>query len=150
MSKYLATYKEMMKQNPIYFAVALLPCARLWVWLANTLIIPDTNVYHTWAEDNKYGKPEKHYKALLNKYLNTASKIKRANALFRKQMQNEYDFFATSWADHIVSFAGLSFFSFNWFVLYLNSKYKYVSIIAVKSLQNTHHLFTRIIFLWFR
>lgn len=96
MSKYLTTYTEVMKKDPIYFAVALLPCSRLWVWLANTLIIPDTNVYYTWAEDNKHGNPEKHYKALLNKYLNTENKIKRANDLFRKQMQNEHDFFDTS------------------------------------------------------
>lgn len=103
MDKYLANYAEVMKKDPIYFAVALLPCSRLWVWLANTLNIPKTNVYYTWKEDNKDGNIEKHYKALLNKYLDTKKKINRANDLFRKQMQNEHDFFATSWADHIVN-----------------------------------------------
>ncbi|XP_053506824.1 uncharacterized protein LOC128623697 isoform X2 [Ictalurus furcatus] len=96
MKKYLATYSKTMKKDPIYFAVALLPCARLWVWLANNLNISNTNVYFTWKEDNKDGHPEKHYKALLNKYLNTHTKKKYAKDLFQKQMQNEHDFFATS------------------------------------------------------
>lgn len=96
MNKYLATYAAVMKKDPVYFAVALLPCARLWVWLANTLDIPNTSVYYTWKEDNKNGHPEKHYKELLNKYLNTKDKINSANALFRKQMQNEHDFFDSS------------------------------------------------------
>ncbi|KAF4079704.1 hypothetical protein AMELA_G00181260 [Ameiurus melas] len=96
MKKYLTTYIETMEKDPIYFAVALLPCARLWVWLANNLNISKTNVYFTWKEDNKDGHPEKHYKALLNKYLNTTQTIKYAKDLFQKQMQNEHDFFATS------------------------------------------------------
>lgn len=97
MKKYLATYSEVMEEkDPIYFAVALLPCARLWVWLANNLKISKTNVYFTWKEDNKDGHPETHYKALLNKYLNTKQAIKYAKDLFQKQMQNEHDFFATS------------------------------------------------------
>ncbi len=43
------------------------------------------------------GHPEKHYKALLNKYLNTPEKVAKANAVFRAQMQNEHDFFFSSW-----------------------------------------------------
>ncbi|XP_060759634.1 uncharacterized protein LOC132870100 [Neoarius graeffei] len=96
MKKYLANYTKVMKKDPIYFAVALLPCSRLWVWLANELDIPETNVYYKWKVDNMSGNPEKHYKALLNKYLKTSAKIKTATALFRMQMQNEHDFFATS------------------------------------------------------
>ncbi|XP_034168967.2 uncharacterized protein LOC117599464 [Pangasianodon hypophthalmus] len=96
MKKYLETYSAVMKKDPIYFAVALLPCSRLWVWLANNLNIPETNAYYTWKVDNTGGDPEKDYKALLNKYLDTNEKINTANTLFRKQMQNEHDFFATS------------------------------------------------------
>ncbi|XP_027006972.2 uncharacterized protein LOC113645525 [Tachysurus fulvidraco] len=96
MVKYLASYRAAMTKEPIHFGVALLPCARLWVWLANNADIPETNVYYTWKVDNMGGHPEKHYKALLNKYLTTTEQISNATALFRMQMQNEYDFFATS------------------------------------------------------
>ncbi|KAL7827993.1 hypothetical protein AOLI_G00311450 [Acnodon oligacanthus] len=97
MKKYLSDYRAAMKANDgIYFAVALLPCSRLWVWLANNLDIPNTNAYYTWKTENMNGHPEKHYKALLNNHLNTAKKVQKANAIFRVQMQNEHDFFATS------------------------------------------------------
>ncbi|XP_056311095.1 uncharacterized protein LOC130222569 [Danio aesculapii] len=96
MRNYLSSYRKLMLEEPIYFAVGLLPCVRLWVWLANNLNIPPTNAYFTWKVDNMGGHPEKHYKALLNKYLNTADKVAKANAVFREQMQNEHDFFSTS------------------------------------------------------
>ncbi|XP_051977065.1 uncharacterized protein si:ch1073-67j19.1 isoform X1 [Xyrauchen texanus] len=96
MKKYLSFYRELMKGDPLYFAVGLLPCSRLWVWLANNLNIPPTNAYYTWMSENKNGHPEKHYKALLNKYLNTPEKVVKANTVFRTQMQNEHDFFFTS------------------------------------------------------
>ncbi|XP_067247011.1 uncharacterized protein teni.1 [Chanodichthys erythropterus] len=96
MSKYLSFYRRLEKEDPLYFAVGLLPCARLWVWLANNLSIPPTNAYYTWKKDNMDGHPEKHYKALLNKYLDTPDKKAKANTIFRIQMQNEHDFFSTS------------------------------------------------------
>ncbi|XP_072530078.1 uncharacterized protein teni.1 [Salminus brasiliensis] len=98
MKKYLSHYQEVIKKekDPIYFTVALLPCSRLWLWLANNLDIPKTNAYYTWKEGNMGGHPEKHYKAILNKYLNTEKKVQKANIIFRMQMQNEHDFFASS------------------------------------------------------
>ncbi|XP_056605086.1 uncharacterized protein LOC130421297 isoform X1 [Triplophysa dalaica] len=96
MRKYLLYYGSLMLGDPLYFAVGLLPCSRLWVWLANNLNIPPTNAYYTWKTDNINGNPEKHYKALLNKYLNTTDKVAKANTVFRNQMQNEHDFFFTS------------------------------------------------------
>ncbi|TSP90494.1 hypothetical protein Baya_11046 [Bagarius yarrelli] len=96
MKKYLANYRAVMVKDPIYFAVALLPCSRLWAWLADNLRINNTNVYYSWKIDNMGGNHEKHYKVLLNKYLNTTVKVNNAKTLFRMQMQNEHDFFATS------------------------------------------------------
>ncbi|KAM9850699.1 uncharacterized protein ACBR49_006055 [Aulostomus maculatus] len=97
MEKYLADYKEVMeKEEPIYFAVALLPCARLWLWLANQLKETCCNAYYTWKKDNMYGHPEKHYKALLNKYLTKPEQIKKATEIFQRQMKNEHDFFESS------------------------------------------------------
>ncbi|XP_048013315.1 uncharacterized protein si:ch1073-67j19.1 [Megalobrama amblycephala] len=96
MSKYLSFYRRLEREDPLYFAVGLLPCSRLWVWLANNLSTPPTNAYYTWKKDNMDSHPEKHYKALLNKYLNTQKKVAKANFIFRTQMQNEHDFFSTS------------------------------------------------------
>ncbi|XP_035384286.1 uncharacterized protein si:ch1073-67j19.1 [Electrophorus electricus] len=98
MKKYLADYREVMQteRDPLYFAVALLPCSRLWLWLANKLDIPSSNAYYTWKKENMEGHPEKHYKAMLNKYLNTSEKVQKASNIFKMQMQNEHDFFGSS------------------------------------------------------
>ncbi|XP_050963038.1 uncharacterized protein LOC127163733 [Labeo rohita] len=97
MRKYLAYYRNLMdNEESLYFTVGLLPCSRLWVWLGNTLNIPPTNAYYTWKVGNMGGHPEKHYKALLNKYLDTTEKVAKANGIFRAQMQNEHDFFLSS------------------------------------------------------
>ncbi|XP_016390901.1 uncharacterized protein LOC107725978 [Sinocyclocheilus rhinocerous] len=97
MKKYLSFYRNLMDNDePLYFAVGLLPCSRLWVWLADNLNIPSTNAYYTWKVGNMGGHPEKHYKALLNNYLNTPEKVAKANAVFRAQIQNEHDFFFSS------------------------------------------------------
>ncbi|XP_035987197.1 uncharacterized protein LOC105918442 [Fundulus heteroclitus] len=94
---YLKTYQSVMdKDKPIMFAVSLLPCSRLWVWLAKKLNISDKNAYWTWKKSNMGGHPEKHYKALLNKYLTTKDDIKRAKEIFQDQMMNEYNFFKES------------------------------------------------------
>ncbi|RXN25708.1 phytanoyl- peroxisomal [Labeo rohita] len=58
MRKYLSFYRNLMdSEEPIYFAVGLLPCYRLWVWLGNTLNTPPTNAYYTWKVENM-GKKE--------------------------------------------------------------------------------------------
>ncbi|KAK9977115.1 hypothetical protein ABG768_018936 [Culter alburnus] len=95
MFKYLSVYREL-KKDPLYFAVALLPCARLWTWLAKNIETPSNNAYYTWKVENMDGHPEKHYKELLNKHLDTLEKVEKANDIFRIQMQNEHDFFNSS------------------------------------------------------
>ncbi len=97
MRKYLSFYKKLMhNEKPLYFAVGLLPCSRLWGWLADNLNIPPTNAYYTWKEGNMGDNSEKHYRSLLNKYLYTPEKVAKANDVFRAQMQNEHDFFLSS------------------------------------------------------
>ncbi|XP_043093600.1 uncharacterized protein si:ch1073-67j19.1 [Puntigrus tetrazona] len=97
MKQYLSYYRHlMMNEDPLYFAVGLLPCSRLWLWLADNLSTPPTNAYYTWKVENMEGNPEKHYKALLNKHLNTTAKVQKANVVFRAQMQHERDFFYSS------------------------------------------------------
>ncbi|KAK9976678.1 hypothetical protein ABG768_021883 [Culter alburnus] len=96
MMKYLSFYRNLMKDDPVYFAVGLLPCERLWGWLAENLNTPPTTAYYFGKVENMGGHPEKHYRALLNKYLNTPKKVGKANAVFCAQMQNEHDFFFSS------------------------------------------------------
>ncbi|XP_041935026.1 uncharacterized protein LOC121697539 [Alosa sapidissima] len=97
MRKYLSDYETIMNtKEPIYFAVSLLPCSRLWSWLANQVNMTQTNAYFGWKKDNMGGNHEKHYKELLNKHLNTINKVLEAYRIFRMQMQNEHDFFASS------------------------------------------------------
>ncbi|KAK9975716.1 hypothetical protein ABG768_020953 [Culter alburnus] len=89
MSKYLSFYRRLEKEDPLYFAVGLLPCVRLWHTSNQCL-------YYTWKKDNMDGHPEEDYRDLLNKYLDTPDKKAKANTIFRTQMQNEHDFFSTS------------------------------------------------------
>ncbi|MEQ2176204.1 hypothetical protein GOODEAATRI_025671, partial [Goodea atripinnis] len=97
MEKYLADYKAIMeKEKPIFFAVSLLPCSRLWLWIANQLKENYCNAYFIWKKNNMHGNPEKHYKDLLNKYLKKPDQITWANEIFRQQMQNEQTFFSAS------------------------------------------------------
>ncbi|XP_036453224.1 uncharacterized protein LOC118826371 [Colossoma macropomum] len=95
--KYLDTYREVMTESdPIYFVVALLPCPRVWSWMAQNLQIPEDSAHYIRKSDNEGGQSEKYYKPILNKYLNTAEKVQKASDIFRRQMQNEHDFFYTS------------------------------------------------------
>ncbi len=139
MRKYLSFYKKLMhNEKPLYFAVGLLPCSRLWGWLADNLNIPPTNAYYTWKEENMGSHPEKHYKALLNKYLYKRKKVAKANAVFRAQMQNEHDFFLSSWERRVAKSLlferlNIRFFFFYidgciWFhiLLLINMQYKYL------------------------
>ncbi|XP_028254851.1 uncharacterized protein LOC114431500 [Parambassis ranga] len=95
--KYLSDYKGIMEeQDPIFFAVALLPCERLWLWLANQLVETGCNAYFTWKQANINGHPEDHYRNLLDANLTTPEQKAQAEKVFRSQMQNEHDFFASS------------------------------------------------------
>jgi len=97
MVKYLSAYKTIMeKEEPIYAAVSLLPCSRLWLWLANKLPIGYGNAYFIWKKNNMHGDPAKHYRKLLDDNLKTNDQKKKANEIFRQQMQNEHDFFAAA------------------------------------------------------
>uniref|UniRef100_A0A3P9B268 Thiaminase I, tandem duplicate 1 n=1 Tax=Maylandia zebra TaxID=106582 RepID=A0A3P9B268_9CICH len=87
---------SIINQPLIRFAVALLPCSRLWLWLANQLNENCCSAYFTWKMSNMCGHPEQHYKALLNKYLTTPEQKELANKLFRQQMDNKHDVCASS------------------------------------------------------
>ncbi|XP_061593480.1 uncharacterized protein LOC133458029 isoform X2 [Cololabis saira] len=100
MEKYLSDYKDIMeREEPIYSAVSLLPCARLWIWLASKLEEKKQNAYFTWKNNNMQGHPEKEYRKLLDDHLKTPQQVELAHKIFRRQMQNEHDFFAASFQE---------------------------------------------------
>uniref|UniRef100_A0A8C7Y144 Thiaminase I, tandem duplicate 1 n=1 Tax=Oryzias sinensis TaxID=183150 RepID=A0A8C7Y144_9TELE len=95
--KYIDDYREIMeKEEPIYFAVGLYPCARLWPFLANELKMDETNLYYKWKKDNMGGHYEENYKDLLNKHLQSEEEIERADKVFNQQILNEREFFKAS------------------------------------------------------
>ncbi|XP_011472088.2 uncharacterized protein LOC105353881 [Oryzias latipes] len=95
--KYIDDYREIMeKEEPIYFAVGMYPCARLWPFIATELKMDKTNPFYKWKESNMCSHPEKHYKDLLNKYLQSEEEIERADKVFKQQILNEGEFFKAS------------------------------------------------------
>ncbi|XP_023657898.2 uncharacterized protein [Paramormyrops kingsleyae] len=93
---YVNTYHEVMQgYEPIYFAVALLPCARLWAYLGQNLSITQKNAYYSFKRDNDGHDPSKHFKSLLDGHQRKIDKH-LANSIFRKQMENEKSFFQSS------------------------------------------------------
>lgn len=96
MKAYLQEYQRVLEEEePIMMVVSLLPCSRLWVWLARQLSVGYGNAYWTWKSSNMDGKPGK-FRDLLNKHLKEKKDVQRAKEIFRKQMQNEFNFFKES------------------------------------------------------
>ncbi|XP_066551786.1 uncharacterized protein LOC136718065 [Amia ocellicauda] len=94
-ASYLKSYGKFAMLDHIYFAVALLPCARLWPYLAEHLDIPKDSPYYRFKADNEGGNTEKHYKNLLEKYRRDI-KESYANFIFRQQMIHENEFFKSA------------------------------------------------------
>ena len=100
MEKYLNNYKAIMdREEPIFFVVSLLPCIRLWIWIATNLKEDKDNAYFIWKVKNMQVNPEKRYRKLLVDHLKTPKQVELANKIFRQQMQNEHDFFAASFQE---------------------------------------------------
>ncbi|MGH0180334.1 UNVERIFIED_CONTAM: hypothetical protein FKN15_003940, partial [Acipenser sinensis] len=94
-AEYIQSYKHVMKEDHIYFAVALLPCARLWLYVAEHLEITKGSPYYRFKRDNEGGHPEKHYKVLLEKHRREIDESKAKN-IFQKHMKHECNFFRSS------------------------------------------------------
>ncbi|XP_036380957.1 uncharacterized protein LOC118775244 [Megalops cyprinoides] len=92
---YTDAYRDVMNtQDPIYFAIAMLPCSRLWTHLAEKLQMDKNNAYYEFKADNMR-HPEKHFKPLLDKYQSTID-VTLAHAIFRSQMKHERAFFQSA------------------------------------------------------
>ncbi|KAM6985181.1 putative ATP-dependent RNA helicase DDX52 [Aplochiton taeniatus] len=95
MKSYVQSYKDWLKEDTIYFAVALLPCSRLWLYVGDNLHLPKGSPYYGFQEGNTGGHPEKHFKDLLENHRKDMDE-KKAKNLFKKHMEYEYQFFQTS------------------------------------------------------
>lgn len=92
---YVKSFSELLTEHPIYFAVALLPCARLWPYVAQNLNIKEGNPYYPFMRDNSADNSRKHYEPLLKLYQNVLNQTK-AFEIFRAQMKHEKSFFSSS------------------------------------------------------
>ncbi|XP_018610467.1 uncharacterized protein LOC108935949 [Scleropages formosus] len=104
MASYINNYHRVMKKyEPIYFVVALLPCSKLWPYLAENVNMTENNPYYSFKRDNQGGNPAKHFKGLLDGYQHKMNK-KTAHQIFRQQMEHEKNFFQSSYTEKPILF----------------------------------------------
>ncbi|XP_066571328.1 uncharacterized protein LOC136760011 [Amia ocellicauda] len=98
-ASYLKSYNQIAqniaKKDHMYFAVALLPCARLWPYLAEHLNISSSSPYYAFKRDNEGGSAEKHYKNLLEKHRHSM-KESIVRTIFKQHMTYENKFFVSA------------------------------------------------------
>ncbi|XP_043938556.1 uncharacterized protein LOC122811066 isoform X1 [Protopterus annectens] len=92
---YIESYQALMMEDPIYFVIGLLPCAMLWPYIAQNLQISDSSPYINFKINNMADNSRKHYEKLLETHRHTMDE-KKANEIFRTQMEHEKSFFAES------------------------------------------------------
>ncbi|XP_043938341.1 uncharacterized protein LOC122810856 [Protopterus annectens] len=89
---YVDSYKALMKEKPIYFVIGLLPCSKLWPYIAQNLDISDSSPYIDFKNGNMKDDSWKRFGELLETH---RCKIKenKAHKIFRSHMKHEYLFF---------------------------------------------------------
>ncbi|XP_067841719.1 uncharacterized protein [Heptranchias perlo] len=92
---YVESFSELLTEHPIYFAIAMLPCAKLWPFVAENLNIKEGNPYYPFKRDNGDDNSRKHYEPLLKLYQDRLNQTK-AFEIFRNQMKHEKSFFSSS------------------------------------------------------
>lgn len=96
MEKILSEFKTFATDTgAIFFVVALYSYERLMNWLAEQLNETQKNPYYFWKIENLFLDIKEHYKKLLDHHLKTNEQIQKAEQMFRQQMQNEQNFFAS-------------------------------------------------------
>ncbi|XP_030844031.1 uncharacterized protein LOC100892956 [Strongylocentrotus purpuratus] len=89
-------------EEPFYLLIAMLPCEKLWGWLAQEIKsgINDTNVYSFWIQDNLPGSH-----TLANYIDENAEKfkvdLKKAMKIYKDGMQCEVDFFTSGTIEEV-------------------------------------------------
>ncbi|XP_022093498.1 uncharacterized protein LOC110980809 [Acanthaster planci] len=86
--------------EPIYLLIAMLPCEKLWEWLAEQIQsgISETNVYSFWITDNLGGSSKlAHFiDAYADEY---GVDLQKAKDIYHGAMQGEVNFFASATAE---------------------------------------------------
>eukprot|EP00057_Strongylocentrotus_purpuratus_P005039 XP_003730066.1 PREDICTED: uncharacterized protein LOC764526 isoform X1 [Strongylocentrotus purpuratus] len=90
------------KEEPFYLLIAMLPCEKLWGWLAQEIKsgINDTNVYSFWIQDNLPGSHT------LANYIDENAEnfkvdLKKAMKIYKDGMQCEVDFFTSGTIEEV-------------------------------------------------
>ncbi|XP_072037131.1 uncharacterized protein [Amphiura filiformis] len=88
-----------MTMNPLYFIVAMLPCCRLWPWLANEIKdkspVCNNNVYQFWIEEHIGLTFWQKMQAVVDKHADEIN-VSEARKIYRTCMQGEVNFFRSA------------------------------------------------------
>ncbi|XP_043938526.1 uncharacterized protein LOC122811049 [Protopterus annectens] len=95
MKKYISSFDALLKEDPLYFVVGLLPCSKLWPYLAQNMNIKESSPYINFKNNNKDDRSRKHFEQVLENHRKEMNESK-ANYIFKSHMENERDFFAES------------------------------------------------------
>ena len=94
--------------EPVYAAVVMTPCDRLWSWLAHELASAkmETNLYNFWIEENTDDSGALHLERFINANANSLDESK-ALAVFRRAMLGEVNFFRSACGQSPLSMSGI-------------------------------------------
>lgn len=96
-SEYMSFLNTVSRDHAKYLAIALLPCAMLWRWLADELFpsVKRNSAYYKWFEENK--SPSQGYKGELEKFVDqnfsSEQEYQKAKRIFCQGMLRELNFF---------------------------------------------------------
>lgn len=82
--------------SPIYFIVAMIPCSRLWPWLAAKMTPTASNVYNFWIVANKNDDSFKKLEDFVNKFFQDnplTYDSEKAKSIYQGSMTLELNFF---------------------------------------------------------
>ncbi|XP_043938478.1 uncharacterized protein LOC122811025 [Protopterus annectens] len=90
---YVRSYEKLLKRNPLYFAVGMLPCSKLWPYIANKLTIDTSSPYYHFKSENEHDGSKNNYESLLERHRLKISE-RQAKKIFQTHMKLEMQFFA--------------------------------------------------------
>lgn len=92
---YVDSYKALMDEKNIYFVISLLPCFKLWPYIANSLDISESSPYINFKKNNMNDDSWIYFSNLIEKHRCGINENK-AKRIFRSHMKHEKLFFAES------------------------------------------------------
>ncbi|XP_068689608.1 uncharacterized protein [Montipora capricornis] len=91
---YVGYESALARKDPKFLAIAMLPCALLWPWIAGELIdsVPKENPYFDWFDDNKPDDQKSRLEKFVDNFFSPVDSQK-ALLIFHEGLINELNFF---------------------------------------------------------